>query len=263
MTEFLDQPLFSLGATRVTVGMIFAAMVVAIGSLIAARVVKKLTIHHLEQKDLADEVAAESLAKLMSALVLLVGLDIVLHIFGLRLASIFAAGGVFALGAGFAIKNSAENYISGVILRLDKTIRQGDVVDLDGGLMEIERIGLRSTVGKTADGVEILVPNSTLAGATVRNLTRQDRLVRVTVRVGVALDSDRKTVQEALEKVIAEYAGEPAKEGARVVLEELTSRSIVYSVSVWIDDVAHLKKAKSMLNDAIWSELEAAGVALA
>ena len=125
MTEFLDQPLFSLGATPITVGMIVAAMVVAVASLIAARVVKQLTIRHFEKQDSGDELAVESLAKLMAALVLLVGLEIVLHIFGLRLASILAAGGVFALGAGFAVKNTVENYLSGVILRLDRTIKQG------------------------------------------------------------------------------------------------------------------------------------------
>ena len=263
MTEFLDQHLFSLGATSVTVGMILAALGVAIASLVAAQVVKRLTIRHFERHSADDRVAGGTLAKLMAALVLLVGLDIVLHIFGFRLASILAAGGVFALGAGFAVKNTVENYFSGIILRLDRTIRQGDVVELDGGLMEIERIGLRSTVGKTGDGVEILVPNSTLADATVMNLTREDRLVRVTVRVGVALDSDRQAVQEALERVLADQAGEPAKQEARVVLDELTSGAIVYSVSIWIDDVTHLKLAKSELNDAIWRELEAAGVALA
>jgi len=262
MTAPLDQPLFSLGSTTVTRGMILTTAVVLVVSLALAWLVKRLTIKHFERHEAGDPVAVESFAKLMAALVFLVGFDIVLHIFGLRLASLFAAGGVFALGAGFAVKNTAENYISGFILRLDQTIRQGDVVEFRDRLLTIDRIGLRSTVGRTADGVEVLVPNSTLASATVNNLTRKDRLVRITTQVGVALDSDRPAVRKALEKAVADCDWKSEKQEAIVILEEFTFQSIIYSVSLWIEDVSRVKQAKSELNETIWRELDAAGITL-
>jgi len=261
MTEFLDRHVFSLGSSTVTVGMILVATIVAIASVAVAWSVKRRMIRHFERHEAGDEVSVKTAANLVAAVVLLVGFDIVLHIFGLRLTTLFAAGGIFALGAGFAVKNTVENYLSGVILRLDRTIQRGDVVELPEGLMRIERIGLRSTIGMTGDGVEVLVPNSTLASATVKNLTRDDRLIRVTGRVGVALDSDRAKVRAALEIVADRDCGSVGQQ-SEVVLEEFTDRSIIYTVTIWIDDVARLKLAKSELNEAIWRELDAAGVAL-
>lgn len=263
LSALLDRHVFSLSTGEATVGMILAAILVLIVSFALAWAVKRVTIRHFKRHGAGDAVAVGTLANILAVVVLLVGLDIVLHIFGLGLTSLFAAGGIFALGAGFAAKETIENYLSGVILRLDKTIRQGDVVEVQETLMTIERIGLRSTSGKTGDGVSILVPNSTVAEAIVKNLTREDNLVRVTARVGVALDSDRHTVRQALERVAANWEHGSAGQDSQVILEEFTARSIVYSVIVWTDDVALMKQSKSELQEAIWRELEAAGVTLA
>ena len=263
MNEFLDRPLFSLGSVDATVGMIVIATVVLIVTLAVAWAVKRLTIRHFESYEEGDQVAAGTLAKIFAVVVFLVGLDIVLHIFGFRLTSLFAASGVLALGAGFAAKETIENYLSGVILRLDKTIRQGDVVVIADRLVVIERIGLRSTSGTTGDGVAILVPNSTVAQSIVQNLTRDDWLIRVTATPRVALDSDRSVVREALEKALSECDWKAADRPGEVTLEEFTDRSIVYSVIIWIDEPARLRWSKSQLNETVWRELEAAGVALA
>lgn len=263
MSEFLDRPVFSLGSVDATVGTIMIAAFVLIATLAVAWAVNRLTIRHFESHEAGDEVAVGTLAKILAVVVFLVGFDIVLHIFGMRLTSLFAAGGILALGAGFAAKETIENYLSGVILRLDKTIRQGDVVVIGEGLVAIERIGLRSTSGRTGDGVAILVPNSTLAKSIVRNLTREDRLIRVRAKIGVALDSDRAAVRGALEKALAGCDWRAADRPGEVTLHEFTPRSIVYSVIVWIDDPAQLSWSKSQLNETVWRELEAAGVALA
>jgi small-conductance mechanosensitive channel len=150
-----------------------------------------------------------------------------------------------------------------LVFGLDKTISRGDVILVGEELMLIERIGLRSTIGRTGDGINVLIPNSTVAGARVENLTREDKLVRVTARVGVALDSDRPAVRSALEGIVADWPGSAAESESRVELEEFTSRSIVYLVSIWIDDVRDAKQARSELNEAIWRGLDEAGVSLA
>ena len=146
MSEFLDRHVFSLGSVDATVGMILIAAVVLIVTLALAWAVKRLTIRHFESHGAGDQVAVGTLAKILAVVVFLVGLDIVLHIFGLRLTSLFAAGGIFALGAGFAAKETIENYLSGVILRLDSTIRQGDVVIIGDRLTDRKFLSSTSKV---------------------------------------------------------------------------------------------------------------------
>jgi potassium efflux system protein len=262
MIDLMNRPLFSLGLTEVTVGVVAVGVAVAIVTLVLARVVKRTTIRHFERHQSGDEVAVNTTANLMAALVLIVGLDIVLRIFGIRLTTLLAAGGLFGLGAGFAAKNLIENLLAGVILRMDRTIHQGDVIAVHDRLLQIERIGLRTTIGRTIDGIEIVIPNATVSGSTVDNLTREDRLVRVTVRVGVELAADLKVVREALESAVAGLDWKSDKHESTVLLTEFTHYAINYEVSVWVDDVVKWRQARSDLGEAISRELSAAGVPL-
>lgn len=257
-----NRPLFSIGPTEATVGMVVVAVAVAIVTLVLAWVVKRITIRHFERHHSGDEVAVNTTANLVAALVLIVGLDIVLRIFGFRLTTLLAAGGLFGLGAGFAAKNIIENLLAGVILRMDRTIRPGDIIAVHDQFLQVERIGLRTTVGKTVDGEDILIPNATVSGATVENLTREDRLYRVTVRVGVNLAADLKVVREALESAVAGLDWNSGKHESTVLQTEFTHNAINYEVSVWIDDVLKWRQGRSDLGEAIWRELSAAGVTL-
>jgi small-conductance mechanosensitive channel len=261
--DFLSQPLFTIGSTETTVGMALAAAVVVIVTFVLARMARRITVRHFERHEAGDKVAVKTASNLIALAGVVVGLDIVLNIFGVRLTALFAAGGFFGLGAGFAVKNILENFLSGVILRVDQTIRKGDVVQLHDRLLQITRLGLRSTVGTTVDGEEILIPNSTVAGGIVANLTRKNRVIRVPVRVGVDLTSDLEVVREALEKAAAGLDWK-SKEGEPMVLvKEFTRNSMDYEVSVWIDDVLQLRQRHSDLSEAIWRELSAAGVTMA
>ena len=261
--DFLSQPLFTIGSTEATVGMAVAAAAVVIMTFVVARMARRITVHHFESHEAGDKVAVKTASNLIALVVVVVGLDIVLNIFGVRLTALFAASGFFGLGAGFAVKNILENFLSGVILRADQTIRQGDVTQLDDRLLQIKRIGLRTTVGVTVDGEEILIPNSTVEGGIVANLTRQNRVIRVPVRVEVDLSSDLEVVREALEKAVAGLDWKSKKGEPMVLLVEFTRTSIAYEVSVWVDDVLQARQRHSDLSEAIWRELSAAGVTLA
>ncbi len=263
LRDFLSQPLFTIGSTEATVGMAVAAAVVVIVTFVVARMARRITVRHFERHEVGDKVAVRTASNLIALAVAVVGLDIVLNIFGVRLTALFAAGGFFGLGAGFAVKNILENFLSGVMLRVDQTIRQGDVIQLHDRLLQIKRLGLRTTVGITIDGEEILIPNSTVAGGIVANLTHQDRLIRVPVRVGVDLSSDLEVVREALEKAVAGLDWQSKKGEPMVLVKEFTRNSVDYEVSVWVDDVLQARQRHSDLSEAIWRELSAAGVPMA
>ena len=86
-----------------------------------------------------------------------------LQIIGIDLSTLFAAGAVFAVGIGFAMQNVAQNFVSGVILMVERSIKPGDVLSIGEEVVKVEKMGIRSTIVRTRDEEEVIVPNSILA----------------------------------------------------------------------------------------------------
>ena len=262
MDEFLAKHLFTLGSTEITGAKALLIVGIAVITLVVALWVRRLTLRHFERHDQGDEVAVKSTANLIAAIPVFVGLDVVLHILGVQLASLFAAGGVMALGIGLAAKNVIANFISGVILRVDQSIRPGDVVEVHDGWMRIEKLGLRMTSGITARGEDIMIPNATVAQSTITNLTRQNRLFRVETNIVIPYSADLANVRSTLEKTVASLDWRSSHREPAVFLSEFTRWNVIFEVLVWIDDVEKAGHRKSDLNEALWQGLDKAGIEL-
>jgi len=260
MNEILAKPLFSIGATEITMGKALLVLVVVLATLLVARWVRRLTIRHFERHDAGDEAAVLSSATLIAFVILLIGLELTLHILGIRLTALFAAGGLLALGAGLAVKNIVENFLSGIVLRVDRTVRAGDIVELDDQWLRIQKVGVRTTSATTATGAEIMIPNATVAQSTVTSLTRQDFLYRVETSIPVTYSADLEEARRTLEDAAASLEWRSRKEDPRVFLAEFTRYNAVFHVFVLIDDLNTARQRRSDLNEALWQGLEKAGI---
>lgn len=158
------------------------------------------------------------------------------------------------------MQSIVENFLSGVILRLDQTIRPGDVVEVHDRWLKIDRLGVRNTFGTTAKGEEVMVPNATAAQSTITSLTREDRLYRVGTQIGVACSADLVQVRRTLEGAVAGLEWRSSQSESKVFLEEFTRFSVNYAVLVWIDDLDTARQRHSDLNEALWSSLKEAGI---
>jgi ASC-1-like (ASCH) protein len=102
-----------------------------------------------------------------------IGFELALHLLDIRLTTPFAATGFFAVAAGFAAKNVVENLLSGSIVRLERIIRPGDMIEFDGRSLVVKKVGLRILTARTYDGKEELVPNSPVAQSAIQRKTSQ------------------------------------------------------------------------------------------
>ena len=258
--ESWNQHLITIGSTEVTVGTVIAVAVVVTVTLVLAWLAKRMTMRHFERHGVKDDLSATTAASLVAAAVVIFGLDIVLHIFGIGLTSLIAAGGVLALAAGFAAKDVVANFISGFILRLDRTISPGDLVQMDDRWLEIQQIGVRSTTGRTVQDEQILIPNSKLAQSVVTNLTREDSLVLIRATIPVDIASDVELVERVVGEAVESLDWVSSQGESAVLLSEINTYSMKFKVVVWIDDPAAAYESRSKLNKALWSALSKAGV---
>jgi len=196
-------------------------------------------------------------------LVLLSGVAVALQTIGISLTTVFAAGAVVAVAIGFALQNILQNFVSGIILLAERSIKETDVLEVEGRTIEVEKVGVRATVARTRDDERIIIPNSILVQSVVSNYTLADSFYRVRSSVGVSYDSDMRKVRQVLVDTAEHVDHRAAQMEPVVLLREFGDSSVVWEVSIWTSDPWRSPRLRSTLNEAIWWALKDAGITIA
>jgi small-conductance mechanosensitive channel len=191
---------FTLGGTLSVVLILLAGYVLASAlSFFLGRVVlPKLTLHR------GVSYAISTIGHYI--LLLLVGL-IALSTAGVELNRFTVLTGALGVGLGFGLQNIVNNFVSGLILLVERPIHVGDTIDVGGMLGTVRRMGSRSSTVLTPQGAEVIVPNSTLISNQVVNWTLSSPWRRVDVPIGVAFGTDPERVINLLVQVAASQPG--------------------------------------------------------
>ncbi len=263
LQQVLDQPLLMLGGTPVTVGTIAVGVVILLVSIAISVLLQNAMSRALQRRKMGDEGTLAAMRRLVHYAVMLVGTGIALDTIGVNLGALFAAGAVFAVGLGFAMQNIAQNFVSGIILLIERTIKPGDILNVEGTVVRVIQLGVRSTLVRSRDDEDIIVPNSVLVQSMVKNFTLRDALYRIRVTVGVVYRSNMAEVHRLLRDTADQLSWRVRSLEPRVFLKEFGDSSVNFEVSVWINDPWDAPAARSKLHQAVWDALEQAGVTIA
>ncbi len=263
INKILNWNLFVIGDTQTTLGSLLGVVAVILGTMLVVRIASRATTRFFERLTSKGDKAVSVYGRLVKVIVWVVALEICLNMLGIRLTALFAASGVFALGAGLAARNIVENFMAGAIIRIEKVVRPGDLMIVDDLWLIIKQVGVRTTKANTYDGKEVLIPNAMVTNSVVSNLTRHDRLHRVEVKIGVAYDSDQALVRKTLEEMAEKLEWRSKAEKPAVFHEGFGSSRVNYSVDVWIDDANDTRSRSSDLREAVWWSLKEAGIVIA
>ena len=224
------------------------AMLVLLAAYWISRIVQRIIVRSIRR----DEKAVGTYKKVVRFTIMVLGFLLALYIMGLNLSSLFHTGGLFAIAAAFAMKNIAEHFISGILLRVERTVKPGDVLETQGKMMTIKKVGPRGTIARTKDSKTILIPNLELIQNWIANYTYKDSLCQVWTIVGVAYSSDLKKVREVFEGVCANLDGKSDRHQSQILLLGFGDSAVNYKVSIWIENPWYSRQTKSKLNEAIW-----------
>ncbi|MDF1565711.1 MAG: mechanosensitive ion channel [Deltaproteobacteria bacterium] len=256
-------PLFSFGGTQVTARSLGWLIIAIVVSWLISKLVQRAMGRAFRRQGVIGEGSMAAAARLVHYTVMVVGTSIGLEWIGVDLAALFAAGAVFAVAIGFAMQNLVQNFVSGIILLAERVIKPGDALELEGKLVRVVEPGIRSTIVRSADDEEIIVPNGNLVQGTVVNLTMRDSRLRVRGAVGVAYASDLDQVRAALDRAARTIEGRVKELEPVVFLTGFGSSSVDFEVSIWIDDPWFRQAFRSQLLFAIWNALKEDGIVIA
>ena len=261
--EILSFQVFNIAGTSVTVATLAVSIIVAVLTFILAHLTERGVARFLRTRGAMEEGSVGATARLAYYAVLSIGLAVAVHTLGINLTALFAAGAFLAIALGFAMQNITQNFVSGLILLVERTIKPGDIIEIEGRMVKITKLGMRSTVVRTWDSEDFIIPNALLVSSTVKNFTLNDRLHRIRTLVGVTYDSDMTLVREVLEKVTRDITWRDESTDPVVHMKLFGNSSVDFDASVWVKDPFARSLSQSNLNEAIWFALKDAGITIA
>jgi small-conductance mechanosensitive channel len=262
-SEMLDRTFFTIGGTRVTLAGLLLVVLIVGATLAISWAVQRVIARSFRLVGVTREGPVAVAQRLAHYVVLAVGFGVALDTLGINLGTLFAAGAIFAIGLGFAMQNIAQNFVSGVILLLEQSIEPGDVLEVEGRFVRVREMWIRSTVARTLDDEEIIIPNATIVQSTVKNYTLKDSIFRLRATVGVTYDSDMALVKETLLEVGASMEWRNKTKDPLVLMVEFGDSAVIFEISVWIDNPWAQRRALSDLNEAIWWAFKEKGIVIA
>ncbi|MDX1647949.1 MAG: mechanosensitive ion channel [Longimicrobiales bacterium] len=263
LRQALDVRIVEVGGTTITGASVVTFLVIVLLTFWISRIVQRVATRILTRGGLSQEATLATSRRLLHYAVLMVGFAVALQAIGVSLATVFAAGAVAAVAIGFALQNILQNFVSGLILLGERSITETDILEVEGKVVRIVRMGARATVARTRDDEEIIMPNSILVQSSVKNLTLTDPVYRIRTRVGVSYSSDMRRVEEVLTAAAGEVEGRNIERDPVVFLLEFGDSSVVWEVSIWAADPWLGPQIRSQLNKDVWHALQDAGITIA
>ncbi|MFT5583015.1 MAG: small-conductance mechanosensitive channel [Cognaticolwellia sp.] len=261
--QLLELHLFTIGSVELTPGRLLLTALTLVLTFAISRLIRRATTRAFNMRGVTDAGRIGVTNRLVHYTVLLLGFSLSLEAMGIHLSALFAAGAIFAVGLGFAMQNIVQNFVSGVILLIERSIKPTDVLKIDGELVRVEQMGIRATVVRTRDEEEIIVPNGVLVGSAVKNYTKGDRDYRVRAPVGVHYKSDMDQVEKALLRAAKAMPGPTHLKKPVALLLDFGDNSVNWEVSVWTRDPWAVLVIRSQLNKHIWNTFKKEGIEIA
>lgn len=173
--------------------------------------------------------------RLMRTLIYIITFFIVIEVLGFNLTVIWAGSAALLVGIGIGLQGFFNDVISGFVLLFEGGVRVGDELEIDGDLVKVKRIDLRATSVETVSGDLVVMPNSKIAGNSVRNLSQGLKSTRISVSVGVAYGSDVELVRQLLLESIAAQTQIVKSPIPQVVFSEFGDSALNFEVRGWIN----------------------------
>jgi len=231
----LDVDLFTLGGVDFTVSSLLKLIVVLYALFWLAARLRDWTEARILSRTHLDPGSRRAVGAIVRYLVLIIGLTVVLQNIGVNLAAFSVVAGAVGVGVGFGLQNIVSNFISGLIIMMERPIKIGDRVEIGGLEATVRDIGARKTIVVTNDNIALLVPNQRFILDNVTNLVYTEKPIRLRIAMGVAPGTDAEVMKGILLGVARSHTDVLATPEPTVLLNSLGGSAMQFELAVWYE----------------------------
>ncbi len=259
--DFLGIPLFKLGETQLTIRALLTLVLLLMALFYITGKIRNWVVNKLLIKSEVDVGTREAMGTLVRYVVIGIGLLVIFQTLGIDLTPLNVLAGTVGIGIGFGLQNIANNFISGLIILLERPIKIGDRIEVGSVEGDVIKIGARSTIVLTNDDIAIIVPNSKFITENVVNWSHTGARVRFRIPVSVAYGSDVRLVENLLLEVAKENPDVLDDPPPGVRLLAFGDSGLLFELRAWSASLAHRKGLLiSALNFAIYEKFQQHGI---
>lgn len=252
----------TIGPVTISLGNILAALVVLVIGVGVTRLLSGGLNTRLEQQSGIDPGVRNSMVTGLTYAGYLLAIVAGVGVVGLDLSNLAIIAGALSVGIGFGLQNIVNNFVSGLILLIERPVKVGDWVVVGSREGYVRRINVRSTEIETFPRASVIIPNSELISQSVMNWTHRNRLGRIDIQLNLSYAADLEKAREVLLKCLTEHPDILSMPAPQVIFREFGAGTLQFALRGHISDVEKRHVIESDLRFAIHKALKESGVGL-
>lgn len=263
-TAYLDTLAFEIGKFKLTALSLIHGIIILVLVFWAAGILSSTLESYLRRSSRLSYSARELIVKFFTIFVYFTAIIITLSALGVDLTAFAVFGGALGVGIGLGLQKITANFVSGVTLLLEKSIKHGDLIEVAGQTGWVRQLNIRYALVETFDGRELLIPNEELTSTRVTNWTYSSTKARVEIVVRVQYGSDAKKARELMLKIAASHPKCLRDPAPTCHLFEFQDSGMAFQLTFWIEDIKEGRAGPQ--NDVMLTlldEFKKAGIELA
>ena len=241
--EILDFKLFTVGKADISVSSLIFLVVFILALNFILKIIRKLI--YRSQK--LDESKKFTIFSLIKYVLYVVGFILGMNMIGINVSVLIGSSAALLVGIGLGLQNIFSDFVSGIVLLLDSSIKVVDIIEVDNLVCKVKEINLRTTTVLTRDDKYVILPNTFLTKNNLFNWTHSNLNSRFDIQVGVAYSSDVQTVMDILKSVTAANPKVAKTPEPFVRFNDYADSALIFNVYLWSSDPFRVENLKSEL----------------
>jgi small-conductance mechanosensitive channel len=243
--------LFTIQDIEITIGKIIQAFLAVYTVHAALIVIEYFFTVRINRKGI-DSGKGHTVFQIVKYFIWVIALVLILSNLGLSVNVLLAGSAALFVGLGFGLQSLFNDFVSGLIILFEGTIKVNDIVELENGIIgRVQEIGLRTSKLLTRDNIVTIIPNNNFVGKNVINWSYNEHKTRFKVNVGVSYGSDVRLVEKVLIECASDHPKVYAEPKPFVYFNDFGESSLDFSLFFWIDDSFWVEKVRSDLRFSI------------
>jgi len=258
--QAFENPFFTTGSTKISIITLLLLIPISYFAHVLSKYLKNLVDHRLLKRLSMDKSAKFGVAALTRYIAFVIIILIGLSFIGIDLSAIAVLIGVMGIGIGFGLQNIVANFFAGLVIIVERPIKEGDRIIANGIEGDILKIRLRSTVINTLTNETLIIPNSHLVDQSIHNYSHKSSEIIIINRIQVSYTSDLELVKKIICSLAENNPFIVSNKSPKVFFTEFKDSGIQLELWTWISD-AHFKiSASSWNNFQIWKVFKEQGI---
>ena len=251
---------FQVGHFRISLARILIGTALFTALVFVTRLVQRMLRERVLQSSRFDAGIANSIDMSVGYAGIIMSALIAVSYAGFDVTSLAIVAGALSVGIGFGLQSIVNNFVSGLILLIERPIKVGDWIVLGADQGNVRRISVRATEIETFDRASLIIPNSELIGGRVLNWTHRNRMGRTTIKVSVDMGADPEQVMAIMAAAGRSHPRLMDQQPPSVSFDSLGPGTLDFSMRITLDDVTHGRGVQNDVKIAILKALRAAGI---